>query len=50
MTSSGIAAEVMLGPGLDLDFELVPEFVASAAHGRAELEFVHKFGIEAESV
>lgn len=48
MVSSGIAAEARFGPGDDS--ELVPEFVASAGHGRAGLEFVHRFGVEAEPV
>lgn len=42
MMSSGI--EVKFGPGL------VPEFVASAGHDRAGLEFVHRFVVEAEPV
>lgn len=46
MDSSGIAAEARFGPGDDS--ELVPEFGASAGHGRAGLESVHRFGVEAE--
>lgn len=48
MASSGIAAEARFGRGDDS--ELVPEFVASAQHGRAGLEFEHRFEVEAEPV
>lgn len=46
--SFGIAAEEKLGPGDES--ELVTEFGTSAGHGRAGLEFVHRFGVEAEPV
>lgn len=46
--SFGTVAEEKLEPGDDL--ELVPEFVKSAGRGRAGLEFVHRFGVEAEPV
>lgn len=45
---SMVSSEVRFGPGNDS--ELVPEFVASAGHGRAGLEFACRFGVEAEPV